>query len=510
MRTCTKCGAQFPDDELFCPVCKQEVQLVPDFITIESRYQEEQLKKEEQERIRREEREREEEKMRRRNARKRSIIISCVLTALVVIGVIAGILIFRAHRKTQSYEYQYALAEELYGEGRYDAALEAVNAALGFQPKDFNARLMLARIYINKNANGKATTVLTELTNEFPKEKEPWELLFSVYETQGNTAAIQKLLDTCPFEDLVAQYAAYRPSAPVFKPAEGEYDEFIEVSITAETEGPIHYTIDGREPGADSPTYTGPIKLDEEKSVTVKAMLISKVGVQSDTVSAKYTIKLKEPPAPVITPKSGSYTRRVDEEGNAISGTFAGPDDSDYMITVEVPEGYTCFYSFDKRPTENSTRYTGPVEMRTGEHVFYAVLKGENGKLGKVASATYLYTETTPTPTPTPVPYYYYYPSDTQYSEEVPQETDADPEPTEAPSDAGEPPAGTDTDPSGGDTQNTSDDGGSSAQSTDNSSQSTDGSSSGQSAGDGGSQTDNAGASSSSSNAAHTASGSSS
>lgn len=482
MRTCTKCGAQFPDDELFCPVCKQEVQLVPDFITIESRYQEEQLKKEEQERIRREEREREEEKMRRRNERKRHIIISCVLTALVIIGVIAGILIYRGHRQTQSYDYQYALAEELYNQGRYDDALEAVNAALGFRPDDYDARLMLARIYINKNATSKAASVLTELTEGFPEEKEPWEMLFSLYENQGNTSAIQKLLDTCPFEELTAQYAAYRPAAPVFTPAEGEYDEFIKVTISAETEGTIHYTIDGKKPTAASPVYSGPINLDEEKSVTVKAMLVSSAGVQTDTVTAKYTIKLEEPPAPVITPKSGSFTRRVDEDGNTISGTFAGPDDSDYMITVDVPEGYTCFYSFDKRPTENSTRYNGPVQMRTGEHVFYAVLKGENGKLGKVASATYLYTETTPTPTPEPTPYYYYYPSDTQYSEEVPQETDADPEPTQAPSDAGDTPSGTDnTHPS---------DGGGGSQDTSGSS---DDSSSGQSAGDGGSQANSAG-----------------
>ncbi|MDD7047722.1 MAG: zinc-ribbon domain-containing protein, partial [Lachnospiraceae bacterium] len=56
MRTCTNCGAQFADDELFCPVCGQEVQLVPDFETIESKIAQSEKEKEEAERKREEER----------------------------------------------------------------------------------------------------------------------------------------------------------------------------------------------------------------------------------------------------------------------------------------------------------------------------------------------------------------------------------------------------------------------------------------------------------------------
>jgi uncharacterized Zn finger protein (UPF0148 family) len=58
MRTCSKCGAQFPDDELICPVCGQEVQLVPDYVTIESHMQEDEFRKQEEERAKKEEEER--------------------------------------------------------------------------------------------------------------------------------------------------------------------------------------------------------------------------------------------------------------------------------------------------------------------------------------------------------------------------------------------------------------------------------------------------------------------
>jgi hypothetical protein len=40
--------------------------------------------------------------------------------------------------------------------------------------------------------------------------------------------------------------------------------------------------------------------------------------------------------------------------------------------------------------------------MRKGEHVFYALLAGPNGKLGNAASVTLIYNEISPTATPAP------------------------------------------------------------------------------------------------------------
>ena len=41
MKNCSQCGAPMQDDEVICPVCGQEVQLVPDYETMESRMYEE-------------------------------------------------------------------------------------------------------------------------------------------------------------------------------------------------------------------------------------------------------------------------------------------------------------------------------------------------------------------------------------------------------------------------------------------------------------------------------------
>ena len=86
MKKCSQCGASMSDDEVFCPVCGQEVQLVPDYETMESRIYEQQKRKEqEEERIRQEqEQARLEEEARRAKKRKRLII------GLVTAGIAAA------------------------------------------------------------------------------------------------------------------------------------------------------------------------------------------------------------------------------------------------------------------------------------------------------------------------------------------------------------------------------------------------------------------------------------
>ena len=42
---CSKCGANMQDGTLYCPVCGQEVQWVPDYSTLETLMQQHQIKK---------------------------------------------------------------------------------------------------------------------------------------------------------------------------------------------------------------------------------------------------------------------------------------------------------------------------------------------------------------------------------------------------------------------------------------------------------------------------------
>ncbi len=55
----------------------------------------------------------------------------------------------------------------------------------------------------------------------------------------------------------------------LFAPTSQPFDQSIDVTLLPVTEGSVHYTLDGSEPTANSPTYSSPIHLD--KTTTIKA-----------------------------------------------------------------------------------------------------------------------------------------------------------------------------------------------------------------------------------------------
>ena len=85
-----------------------------------------------------------------------------------------------------------------------------------------------------------------------------------------------------------------------------------------------------------------------------------------------YKIEFKAPDAPKITPDSGQYEKAT-------------------KIRIAVPSGCTAYYAFDDTVTTESTKYTGPVEMPEGEHIFSAILVDKNGKTSLTASETYVF-----------------------------------------------------------------------------------------------------------------------
>lgn len=75
-------------------------------------------------------------------------------------------------------------------------------------------------------------------------------------------------------------------SAPVITPGSGTFDQPVDVTITSATPGAqIRYTLDGTEPTADSPVYTGAIRLTG--STTVKAGALAPGMDPSPVTSAK-------------------------------------------------------------------------------------------------------------------------------------------------------------------------------------------------------------------------------
>ena len=78
-------------------------------------------------------------------------------------------------------------------------------------------------------------------------------------------------------------------ATPTFSPAAGAVVSGTEVSISCATDGAtIHYTTDGTEPTASSPTYSSAITIDEAK--TIKAIAVKGGLDNSSVASAAYTV----------------------------------------------------------------------------------------------------------------------------------------------------------------------------------------------------------------------------
>ncbi len=409
MRTCTNCGAQFPDDELICPVCGHEVQLVPDYVTIESKIQEDKKRKEDEAQRRREEQAREQAIQKRKQQIRRKIILLVVLIAAAAAAIIITAVSLHLRRQSSSFSYQYEKAQNAYEIGDYQDALSYITDALKIEANNEEGLYLEAEIYAALDRNSDAETVLEKLIAGNGNHTKAYDLLIKLYTEDKNSDAIRTLLKNCKNKDVLAKYKDYLPAAPSISPDSGTYNSIQSVTITSSADGTIYYTTDDSTPDSSSSKYTGSFSL-KEGTTTVKAIVVTDKGLTSEVASQEFSIELDTPAAPKITPESGTYTHikgktagSGSSSSESVSSSSGDTSDTDIThITVTVPDGYTCYYAFDQTPTKSSNKYTKPVSMRQGEHIFYAVLCSRDGKLGKVASATYVYSVVTPTATPTP------------------------------------------------------------------------------------------------------------
>ena len=161
-------------------------------------------------------------------------------------------------------------------------------------------------------------------------------------------------------------------ATPVISPNAGSYNDYVDVTITCETDGAkIYYTTGGSDPSEQSTEYKGSFRLTE--SATVKAIAI-KDGTSSSVISATYTI---------TTSGQGGETPTDDEIvinnaffGISSSGTIAKTVEEDYVGTAN---GVKVVYALGT----GSQRYANETEIRvyTGNTLTVSV---ENGTMTKI------------------------------------------------------------------------------------------------------------------------------
>lgn len=360
---CPNCGAEIPHGEVVCPFCGHEVQLVPDYHTVDSMLQE------------KKKREKEEAKKRQegKTVQKKgtSHFIGRCIAVIVLTFALAGALVYCIHErasndfavlKSEALSYQRA--------GRYEEAEAVSSELIRRKPTASDLVLIHAQILMEEGKKEAALAALTSLVNENPDDEDALKALVDFYIDSGDKEKVTDVLARTDNEELKEMYQDYLPLTPVFSIMSGTYPAGTKLSISA-ADGVIYYTTDGSSPDKNSKVYRNtPIALNTGKNV-IKAMCVNAKGIAGDVITGVFTVLSDTPDAPEISPESGSY-----EAGSQ-------------KIRVTVPEGETVYYTFDGTPSSGSDVYDGPVTMPEGTHIFSAILITRDGKTSKVASRTY-------------------------------------------------------------------------------------------------------------------------
>ena len=370
---CQRCGADIPKGEVFCFECGEEVQLVPDYNSLEYMMQqkqalEEQAIREEDERQRRQARQEKRELDQKKRKKKKLILITIVTFVLMAVAIV-GVLYFIKYKQDNSFEYQYGKAYEAYEAKDYVTAAIYAQKALELSPNNDNAILLSAEIEIEAGYIDSGIELLLTYVEKHPESIDAYAYLISIYESEERYEEIGLLMNACNNDNVLTQFAAYIPVEIRFVTEAGDYTKKTEVEISFDS-GTVYYTLDGTDPDQNSSKYTSPVMLDEG-TTTFKAISYSEAGVPGEIIEMEYTVTLTRPNPPFISPASGEY-----EEGSE--------------ITVIYPDGCKAYYTFDGTATSSSKLYTEPITMLEGEHIFSVIVIDENGKQSYPASETYV------------------------------------------------------------------------------------------------------------------------
>lgn len=432
---CTHCGALIPDDQMVCPECGTEVQIVPDYNPLDDvlsrevkgsveratrqiqtddirRYSRRNdrteninstrvLSPEERKRIRDRRRagdQRQTENMAGRSAgnvrgqrrsaeearrqkrieaakRKRRNLLISLFLLLVFIAAIIYLVYQNSYTSMINKGYQ-----EIQN-GDYASAESYFDRAVRKDESRPDAYVGYAEIYIDQDDLESAENVFLSAIKEQTTNEKLYQAAIDFYLDTEQLSKISELLEDCEDQNVLSAVSDYISSAPVFTPEEGTYSEVQEITISSETGGDIYYTIDGTDPTEETGIkYEEPVLIQTEGEVEIRAMAINANGIPSTVSSAAYTIEFPIVNAPAVTPSTGQYTEPT-------------------QITITVPDGYTAYYTMDGStpdPDSSSTsEYTGPVDMpENAQTIFKAILvNDQNGKSTEVTTRNYITTD---------------------------------------------------------------------------------------------------------------------
>lgn len=288
------------------------------------------------------------------------IIVLAVLAVVVIVG---GIILFVNNSKNHTYEHNYNLGVESYGNMEYEKAIDYFEKALTYidDANNVNERIYLYKCYKSLGENEKAIQMLVELLNYDVYNIEAISVVSSYYYDNNELDKLNAMIEKYEGTEAQSAISSYLLDPPAVSYDSGEYHSSIDVVLYSSTGDTIFYTLDGSNPTSASNIYTAPIKI-ENGTTTLKAIVVNSSGISSEVVECQYNIQYVAPDTPEVTPASGTYSE-------------------DQKITISnITEGCNAYYTLDgTMPTMESEIYTEPIDMPGGNNIFTVVtISSEN------------------------------------------------------------------------------------------------------------------------------------
>lgn len=159
----------------------------------------------------------------------------------------------------------------------------------------------------------------------------------------------------------------------------GSYSTPLEITLWSDQDSRLVYTLDGSEPSVSTGSkYGQPIRLtNEDVSGDSTEIYLTVFAYKKDA-----SIKVGELKVTFMLSKSQVSAPTFSMEG----GDYYEPG----YIEIYAADGTTIYYTYDGgTPSVNSTRYSGPIEMKRGNNILSAIAVDSSGISSEVSSAVY-------------------------------------------------------------------------------------------------------------------------
>ena len=262
-------------------------------------------------------------------------IIIPILLILVVLGSIAWYLLIYDSSFTQELLLQQARKFE--SNGNYSAAVWVYNLAYSQSGEDDQVAIELAHQFKDIGNYTKAEYTLSNAIAD-GATAELYVELCKTYVEQDKLLDAVRMLDNIQNPAIKAELEAMRPAAPVADPAEGFYNEYVDLLLHS-TDGTLYVTTDGTYPSVANAPFTDEITLPAGET-TVYALSVADNGLVSPVTICTYTVVgVIEP----VTFQDPAIEALVRQQLNYSQDTVIYTNDLWNITELVVPEDATNY-----------------------------------------------------------------------------------------------------------------------------------------------------------------------